>query len=190
MAVQETNRVLGISLSPRKGGNTDILVEAVLASAGAAGAETEFLRPPDLKIAPCDACWSCAKTGQCHIQDDMQEIYPKLLHARGIIIGSPTHMGYNVSGQAQVFFDRTFSLWHQKQLKNKVGASVAASNRRGGINVINVINDVLFNHQMMIAGFTSGFGHGPGDIRKDERALSEARALGTRLAGLITAVQL
>lgn len=185
MADKQTLKVIGISCSPRKGGNTDILVQQVLTTTKEAGAEIEFLRVSDMKISPCDACWTCATNGQCHIDDDMQIIYPKLLQADGIVIGSPVHMGYNVSGQAQVFFDRTFSLWHHKRLNNKVGASIAASNRRGGITAIKMINSIFFNHNIIIAGYTNGYGRAPGDVRKDERALSDAVALGNRLCELM-----
>jgi multimeric flavodoxin WrbA len=188
MDSKEIFGVIGISCSPRRGGNTDIMVQQVLKTAEEAGAGIEFLRIADLRIAPCDACWTCTETSQCHIQDDMQDIYPKLLQAEGIVIGSPVHMGYNMSGQAQVFSDRTFSLWHQKKLKNKVGVSIAVSNRRGGISTIRAINSVLFNHQIIIAGFANGYGHNPGDVRKDERALTDAIAVGKRLCELIMIV--
>ena len=182
---KQTLKVIGISCSPRKGGNTDIMVQHVLASAREAGAVIELLRVAEMKIFPCDACWTCAEAGQCHIEDDMQEVYAKLLRADGIIIGSPVHMGYSVSGQAQVFLDRTFSLWHQKMLRNKVGGCVVASNRRGGISTTRVINGVFFAHQVIIAGYANGYGGAPGDVRKDERALSEATALGERICELI-----
>jgi len=173
--------VVGISCSPRKNGNTEILVRQTLESAGNDGADIEFLRVADMKISPCDACWTCAETGQCHIEDDMQNLYPRLLHADGIVIGSPVHMGHSISGQAQVFLDRTFSLWHQKRLKNKVGGCVVCSNRRGGISAIRVINGALFGHHIIIAGYANGYGKAPGDVRKDERALTEAVALGERI---------
>lgn len=185
MNAHKTFQVIGISCSPRKGGNTDIMVQQVLTTTEKAGAGIEFLRVAEKKIAPCDACWTCAETGKCHIQDDMQDIYPKLLNADGVVIGSPIHMGYNVSGQAQVFFDRTFSLWHRKHLRNKVGGSVIVANRRGVISGIEVINNVLFNHEMIIAGYVSGYGGAPGDVRKDERASKDAIALGDRLCELI-----
>ena len=70
--------VVGLSCSPRKGGNTDIMVQQVLATARDAGARVEFLRVAEMKIAPCDACWTCAETGRCHIEDDMSAIHPKL----------------------------------------------------------------------------------------------------------------
>jgi len=180
-----TVRVIGFGCSPRRGGNTDILVQQVLKMANEAGAEVEFLRVSDMKIAPCDACWTCAETGQCHIEDDMQGIYPKLLQADGIVIGSPVHMGHSVSGQAQVFFDRTFALWHQKRLSNKVGGGVVSSNRRGGLSAMRVINSLFLSHNIIIAGYASGYGHAPGEIRKDERSLREAVALGKRLYELI-----
>jgi multimeric flavodoxin WrbA len=178
--------VIGISCSPRKNGNTDILIQQVLESCSKEGAAMEFVRVSDMKISPCDACWSCAKTARCHIEDDMQDLYPKLLHADGIVIGSPVHMGYSVSGQAQVFLDRTFSLWHQKSLRNKVGGAVAVSNRRGGISTIRVINAAFFGHRIITAGYANGYGYAPGDVRKDERALNEATALGKRLCELIS----
>jgi len=178
-------QILGISGSPRQGGNTDIMVNQVLESAREEGARTEFVKIADLKIAPCDACWSCAETSECHIKDDMEKLYPLLLKANGIIIGSPVHMGYNVSGQTQVFFDRTFPFWHKKMLRNKVGAGLAAANRRGTINAIGVINSFFFNHHMIVAGFVSGYGQNPGDVRNDKRALPEATILGKRLIELI-----
>jgi multimeric flavodoxin WrbA len=161
------------------------MVQQVLAAVTEAGLSTEFMRIAEKEIGPCDACWTCAETGFCRIEDEMQEIYPKLTGSAGLVIGSPTHMGYSVSGQGQVFLDRTFSLWHKKRLANKVGASVVVSNRRGGISAVRVINSVFLNHNVIIAGFANGYGRDPGDVRKDKRALTEAVALGERISELI-----
>ena len=60
------------------------------------------------------------------------------------------------------------------------------SDRRGGISAIGVINSVFFAHDIIIAGYANGYGRAPGDVRKDERALSEAMALGKRLCELMT----
>ncbi len=87
MVTMGTFNVIGVSCSPRKNGNTDILVQQVLESAAEDGGAVEFLRISDMKISPCDACWSCAEAGECHIADNMQDVYPKLLHADGIVIG-------------------------------------------------------------------------------------------------------
>ena len=178
-------KIIGISCSPRKGSNTDILVHQVLNAAADSGAVTESVKIADHNISPCDACWRCSETGECHIKDDMQAIYPKLLYADGIVIGSPVHMGHSISGHAQIFLDRTFALWHHKKLKNKAGGSVAVANRRGAISAAHMINDVFLDQQMLIAGYATGYARAPGDIRKDERAFNESTALGKRMGELI-----
>ena len=68
-------RILGIVCSPRKGGNTEILVGEALEAAREAGSETELFLVADKKIAPCDGCGACEENGICRITDDMQELY-------------------------------------------------------------------------------------------------------------------
>ena len=87
----EMTKVLGVSCSPRKGGNTEILLQQALAGAGERGAETELVTIFDKEIKPCDGCYACQKTGKCHIKDDMQSIYDRLLAADGIIWGTPVY---------------------------------------------------------------------------------------------------
>ena len=83
-------KVIGIVCSPRKDGNTEILVKQALDSAREAGAQTKLFSVIGKNIAPCDACGSCHKTGVCHIQDDMQPLYQQLETADAIIFGSPS----------------------------------------------------------------------------------------------------
>ena len=66
---------MGIVCSPRKEGNTEILIKEALKGTEEPEAETELIRIADLKISPCDGCESCHKEGECRIKDDMQEIY-------------------------------------------------------------------------------------------------------------------
>ena len=84
-------KVLGIGCSPRKGGNTDILLGEALAGAQQNGAEVEQLSIRELDIKPCDGCYSCAKKGKCKIKDDMQLVYDKMLAADGIIFSVPIY---------------------------------------------------------------------------------------------------
>ena len=177
----DIRQVLGFSGSPRKNGNTDLLVQSTLESVAERGASVEFIRISELKIEPCDACWTCADNGECHFDDDMQPLYTKLAGSNGVVIGSPVHMGYSISGQAQVFLDRTFALWHHKKLRDKIGGCIAVSNRRGGINTMAVLSGAMHSHQMIIAGHANGYGLAPGDVKKDTRALKEASLLGKRL---------
>ncbi|MFC2060519.1 flavodoxin family protein [Chloroflexota bacterium] len=177
----EILKVAGFSCSPRRGGNTDIMVQRVMEAAGQAGADVELIRVADMMIMPCDGCLSCTETGRCHIEDDMQRLYLKLLQADGIVIGSPVYMGHSICGQAQVFIDRTFLLWHERRLQNKVGVGVIASIRRGGISGTRVINSLFLGHNMIVAGSASGLGNNPGDILNDAKALNDASAAGRRL---------
>lgn len=182
-------KIIGISCSPRKGGNTDILVNQVLAAATGGGTEIESVKVADLHISPCDGCWRCSETGECHIHDDMQSIYAGLLQADGIVIGSPVHMGHSISGHAQIFLDRTFALWHHKKLRNKIGGSVVVANRRGGISAVRIITDVFLDHHILIAGYATGYARAPGDIHKDGRAFKEAVALGKRMREVMVSIE-
>ncbi len=91
-------KVLGIFGSPRKGGNTDILLEEALKGAQTEGAEVEGLHLIDFNIIPCRECLQCFNDGKCIILDDMQKIYPKLLEVDIIILASP-RLGQGIDRQ-------------------------------------------------------------------------------------------
>lgn len=111
-------KVLGILGSPRKGGNTELLLEEALKGAEAEGAGVERLRLTDYNIIPCKECLACFKDGNCIILDDMAKIYPKLLEADIIILASPIFF-YGVTAWAKGFIDRCQALWARKyQLKD------------------------------------------------------------------------
>ena len=82
-------KTLGIFGSPRKGRNTDVLLEEALKGAEKEGSDVERLHIADFHITPCIECLQCLQKGECVIQDDMQKIYPKLLESDIIILASP-----------------------------------------------------------------------------------------------------
>ncbi len=87
-------RIIGLSASPRKDGNTEILVKEALKAAKRKGAETEFISLAGKEIQPCQACYNCRleeSKGKCAIEDDLPEIFEKFKKADGIIIGSPVY---------------------------------------------------------------------------------------------------
>ena len=97
-------KVVGVSCSPRKGGNSEILVSEALKGAEAKGAETVFISLAGKNIKGCNACPKCGAAGKCAINDDMQEIYPILESADAIIVASPVYFGmYNA--QTKAFLD-------------------------------------------------------------------------------------
>ena len=175
-------KVLGIVCSPRKGKNTEILVREALSGAEAAEAEVELVRVADLNLSPCDGCRSCRNSGECWIEDDMQNVYEKLVSADGILMGSPVYF-WSVSGQAKIFIDRTLPLnYPSPRLKNKVGGAIAVAGRRGCVNTLSIINNFFLGHGMCAAELGVAC---HGGIEKDKQALERARALGTRLCELI-----
>jgi len=109
-------RVLGIYGSPRKGGNTDLILDKVLEGSRLAGAETDAIYVRRLKIDGCLECGSCDETGECVIQDDMQSVYP-LLQAADIIFLSSPNFFYNVTAQVKLLIDRSQAMWSKRLLE-------------------------------------------------------------------------
>jgi multimeric flavodoxin WrbA len=101
-------KILGISGSPRAGGNTDALLKALLAGAVAEGAETEAVYLRGYAIAPCTGCERCRTDGTCtRFFDGMHLLYPKIEAADGLVLGSPTY-NYNITPETKAFIDRLY----------------------------------------------------------------------------------
>ncbi len=114
--------------SPRKNGNTSLLLDNIMQGMGQAGGESELIRLDKLDIHPCIGCGTCERTGICVFKDDMVELYEKISQADQIIIGSPIYF-YNVTAQTKVFIDRCQTLWSRKYvLKQPISSN---SDRRG-----------------------------------------------------------
>lgn len=99
--------------SPRRGGNSDLLLNAFNEGAAQAGAEVERIALRELKISPCLEIYHCFKDGTCPIQDDMRPLYDKLIGADVVALASPIFF-YSVSAQAKAFIDRTQALWARR----------------------------------------------------------------------------
>lgn len=176
--------VLGIMCSPRQRGNTSILLEEALAGARESGAETELVFVADLDIKPCDGCFSCHKTGKCHIKDDMQEVYPKVLAADGIIFATPVYF-ISPTAQAKTFIDRLYVLYRNQLLVNKVGGAIAVTARLGHSQVWNFFNFFFASNRMVIADFVAGFGRERGDVKRDKLAMKSAKELGHLVVAIV-----
>ena len=107
-------KAIAINGSPRKGWNTDLLLQQALKGAADAGAETELIHLSDLKFSGCQSCFACkragAETGRCMWKDDLQPVFDKMLAADAVFMGSPIYLG-NVSGMMYCLMERlVFSL--------------------------------------------------------------------------------
>ena len=111
--MDDMSKVLGIFGSPRRGGNTGLLLEETLKGAAAEGARVEEIHLCDVRISPCTECLGCFNDGACVIPDGMQDIYPRLLNADIVILASPIFF-YGITGLAKVMVDRCQALWARK----------------------------------------------------------------------------
>ena len=98
-------KVLAISSSPRRGGNSDVLCDEFLKGAAENGHETRKIRLAEKKIAPCSACYGCAENHICVRRDDMDEILAALREADVIVLASPVYF-YSVCAQMKTMIDR------------------------------------------------------------------------------------
>jgi len=183
-------KILGIVGSPRKGGNTEIMVREALEAAQKAGAETELILVVDKNISPCDACGACEENGICKIKDDMQMIYQQLKLADGIIFGTPVYF-INVSAQAKTIIDRTYAFLRTRELRGKVAAALVVARRVGAGQVLSILYSYFTIHRMLIAGGGIGYGRGKGEVKTGVggsptlSALEEARAVGRNVVSLV-----
>ncbi len=187
-------KVLGIFGSPRRGGNTDHLLEEALKGAQSQGAEVERIYLTDLSITPCRECHGCDQTGCCVIEDEMQKVYPKLLEADIIILSSPIFF-YGVTAWAKALIDRSQALWARKYLlkdpslgkggkKRKgflisVGATKGQKVFEGAILTAKYFFDVLnaeYSGELVFRGIEA-----KGEIRNHPEALEKAFEVGKRL---------
>ena len=179
-------KVLGIVGSPRKGGNTEIMMEEALAAARTAGAETEIYPSYGKNIAGCDGCHACMSSGRCKIKDDMQELYDKMEAADAIILGSPVYF-HGVTAQAKTIMDRTFCFLFKHNLADKVGGSILALRKIGASQTRAQINTWFLSHHMHPVMTAVGYGRAEGDVRTAEgagigtTAMQEARMLGEEI---------
>ena len=98
-------KILGVIGSPRRNGNTHVLVSKILEGAEQAGARVEALFLNDLNIRECDGCHACWKGRKCSKNDDMNDIYPKIIESDVIIFGTPVYW-YGPTALMKAFIDR------------------------------------------------------------------------------------
>lgn len=100
-------KVLGILGSPHPNGNTAMLLRQLLEGAAAQGAITTTISANKLTIRACQSCDICKQTGQCVLNDDMQELYGRINEADAVIFASPNYMG-GIAGNLKPIIDRLY----------------------------------------------------------------------------------
>ena len=185
-------KVLGILGSPRRGGNTEILLDEALKGASDYGGLCEKVILRDLKITPCLEIYKCAEDGVCAIQDEMQELFPKIIQAERFLLASPIFF-YSVPALAKAMIDRCQSLWVKKYIlklpvspiadRKGVFISVAATRGKKLFDGVRLTVryffdaiDVAYSDELFVRGVDE-----KGEIRDQPEALKAAYDLGRRL---------
>ncbi|HDZ41310.1 MAG TPA: flavodoxin family protein [Bacteroidetes bacterium] len=185
-------KVLAINGSPRKKGNTELLLREAMKVLEEHGIDTELIKIGGKKIKPCTACMKCKKEkdGQCHISNKLlNEILVKMTKADGLLIGSPVYFS-DITPETKALLDVAgYALRAAgNPLKRKAGAAVIAVRRAGAIHSFDSINHFFLINEMIIPGssyWNIGIGREKGDVLNDEEGLKTMRTLGENMAWLI-----
>ncbi len=186
---------LAICGSPRKGGNTEILLKNVLEPLEQAGWDVEYVQVGGKAIRGCLACGKCREKQnmQCVIDKDIfNEIMAKMVKADALILGSPTYFT-DVSSEMKALLDRSgyVALANGRVFRGKIGAAVVAVRRAGATHVYDTINHMFLMSQMIVPGSTYwnlGIGRDKGDVKGDEEGLRNMKNLGETIGWLGAAI--
>ncbi len=188
--------VLAIYGSPRKGGNTDVLLDAFAGAAEREGASVQRVYVRELNIGCCVECRQCEKVGRCVVDDDMREVFGFLESARAVVVASPIFF-YALTACVKPLIDRAQALWARKYiLNNPVPPVVDGIERRGYFLSCGATKGQnLFDGALLtMKYFFDAIGvrqaesltyrriESIGDIGRHPRALEEAGALGRTAA--------
>ncbi len=191
-------KVIAFNGSPRKKGNTEVLINIVLDELQKEGIETELLQLGGKEIKGCLACRKCVdlQNNECVIRknDVLNGYYQKMIAADGIIIGSPTYFA-NVTSEVKALIDRAgmVSMANGYTLKRKVGAAVVANTRSGATDAFDAINKLFFINQVIVPGsdyWNLGIGFDKGDVKNDKQGIETIKKLGINMAWLIKKINL
>jgi multimeric flavodoxin WrbA len=178
-------KVLGISGSMRKDGNTADLVNVILKRCDEAGIKTEFVSLAGKKIHPCLGCEKCKEKKWCVIEnDDWNEVIQKVLNCDVLVIGSPTYY-YDLCGHLKNFIDRTYSLYHDRKLAGRKGVAVAVQAQKGASRTIQTIEGFLSTHEFSSLGSVKGNGYHKGEVLSDADAIQKAQKIGDKIVRLV-----
>ncbi len=184
-------RALAINGSPRKGGNTELLLNTVLEPLQEAGWDTEMVKVGGKPVRGCIACYKCFQNQDkhCAVDTDMfNEVMDKITAADALIVGSPTYFAA-CSAETKAVLDRSglVSIANGGILRGKIGAAVVAVRRGGATHVFDTINHMYQMSEMIVPGSTywnMGYGMNKAEVTEDAEGLRNMRHLGQTIAWL------
>lgn len=189
-------KVIAFNGSPRKNGNTQLLIKRVFAELESQQIETEMIQVGGKTIKPCRACYRCFKNKdqKCSMDDDsLNEHIGKMMEADGIILGSPVYFS-NITPEIKCLMDRSGIVGSANGglYKRKVGAAVVAVRRAGAVSTFDAMNHFFLYGQMIVPGscyWNVSLGREPGEVEKDEEGMNIMKVLGENIAWLLKKLQ-
>jgi len=181
-------KVVGL-VGGRLSGNTETLTRVALEEIQKEGLETELISLAGKKIEPCDGCRTCLESGKCHIEDDFESIFKKMVEADGIILATPVYFGAATPQMASLI-SRFYS--RGRPLKNKVGGPIVVARRAGHNFTLAQLLFFFMIEGMIVPGSTYwnvAFGRSVGEVLKDEEGVRTIRNFGQKLAWLIKKIK-
>ena len=180
-------KVVGICGSPRRG-NTEWMLRRLLEVVARRDADTELLLLRKKKVKSCNGCLTCevggkARKGVCSIQDDMQEIYPKLLEADCLVFGTPVYFEM-LSGLLKNFMDRTCPIWPRLEGKLFVGIAVAEEGVGKAVDNLRTYCSVC---GMRWGGYVTALAKTPGQVSEDVKVKKKLQQLASKLILMLNA---
>lgn len=185
-------KVVAFNGSPRKDGNTAILIQYVFEELQKEGIDTEFVQVGGNLIHGCTACRTCfaRKNRRCVIENDMlNDCASKMFAADGIILASPVYFA-DLTSELKALIDRAgfVAAANDNPLKRKVGAAVLAVRRAGAVHALDSINHFFLIREMIIPGsiyWNLAIGREKGEVEKDEEGIRTMKVLGQNMAWLL-----
>jgi multimeric flavodoxin WrbA len=185
-------KVVGFNGSPRKDGNTAILLNYVFEELRTEGIETEFVQLGGKDIRGCKSCYKCFSNKNCRCAVDSDYLnfcIEKIEEADGIILASPTYFS-DVTTEMKALIDRAglVAKANDDMFKRKIGAAVVAVRRAGSTHVFDSMNHLFLISQMIVPGsiyWNMAFGLEKGDVVKDSEGIQTMKVLGQNMAWLL-----
>lgn len=189
-------KIVAFNGSPRREGNTSILIKEMFQIFEAEGIETEFIQLGNKPVHGCTGCAICKekKDGKCHIKNEhLNFCIERMIEADGIIIGSPVYFA-DVTTEVKALIDVAGYVTRASGhlLKRKVGAGVISVRRGGALHAFETINNFFLINQMIVPGssyWNFAIGRDEGDVLNDAEGMQTIHTLAENMAWLLKKVK-
>lgn len=185
-------KIVAINGSPRKNGNTSIMIGYAFDELKKEGFECEMISLSGKVIQGCIACYKCFenKNRRCSVsKDEANTLIEKMLGADGILLASPTYFA-DLTASLKALIERAgmVAKANEEMFRRKAGAALVTARRGGASHAFNSINHFFLSAQMVVPGssyWNMGFGREIGEVEKDEEGRATMKTLGANMAWLL-----